>query len=184
MTLTLMSLLCASKSGSIFRNASLRLLAAPIVRVSGCACTGGAVQTFATNTPRSNRLLNSTLRRVIRCLLVIVMKFIIRLEIELVLHIDPVFDEVSTESRLVLEREPIRCASAASHCDVGVVDDQPIIVGAVEAIVDGGAELFGQIVFLFRGRIQYPVPNSKLELPGNDVLADLHIPASGLVDVH
>src|SRR6266513_182326 len=136
MTLTLMSLLCASKSGSILRNASLRLLAAAIVTVSGAACTGGAVQTIA------------------------------------------------TKSRLALEREPVRCASAASHCEVGVVDDQSIIVGAIEAIVDGGAELFGQIVFLFRGRIQYPVPNSKLELPGNDVLADLHIPAPGLAEIH
>src|SRR5882762_303459 len=156
MTLTVMSLLCASKSGSIFRNASLRLLAAAIVTVSGAACTDGAVQAVVANTPRNNRLLNRTLRRVMAYLLVIVMKFIIFLEIELVLHIDPVFDEIATKSRLALEREPVRCASAASHCEVGVVDDQPIIVGAIEAIVDGGAELFGQIVFLFRGRIQTP----------------------------
>jgi len=98
------------------------------------------------------------------------MTFIICLEIELVLHIDSVFDEIATESRLGLEWEPVRCASAASHCDVGVVDDEPIVVGAVETIVDGGAELFGQIVFLFRGGIQYPIPNGKLELPGNDDL--------------
>src|SRR6185295_17069710 len=153
MTLTLMSLLCASKSGSIFRNASFRLLAAAMVTVSGAACTGGAAHTVVVKTPRNNRLLNRTLRRVMAYLLVIVMKFIMRLEIELILHIDPVFDEVLTESRLGLERVPVRCASAASHCDVGVVDDEPIIVSAVEAIVNGGAELFGQIVFLFRGRI-------------------------------
>src|SRR6267143_6756964 len=184
MTLTVMSLFCASKSGSILRNASLRLLAAAIVTVSGAACTGGAAQTVVVNTPRNNRLLNSTRRRVIRYLLVIVMKFIICLEIELVLHIDPVLDEIATESRLVLEREPVRRTSAASHCEVGVVDDQPIIVGAVEAIVDGGAELFGQIVFLFSGRIQYSIPNCKLELPGNNVLADLHVPAPGLAEIH
>ena len=96
---------------------SFRLLAAAMVTVSGAACTGGAVQTVVVKTPRNNRLLNRTLRRVMAYLLVIVMKFIMRLEIELVLHIDPVFDEIATESRLVLEREPVRCASAASHCD-------------------------------------------------------------------
>jgi len=72
-----------------------------------------------------------------------------RLEIELVLYIDPVLDEIATESRLGLEWVPVRCTSAASHGDIGVVDDEPIIVGAVEAIVDGGAELISQIVFLF-----------------------------------
>src|SRR6185295_17343565 len=146
MTLTLMSLLCASKSGSIFRNASFRLLAAAMVTVSGAACTGGAVHTVVVKTPRNNTLLNRTLRRVMAYLLVIVMKFIMRLEIELILHIDPVFDKVLTESRLAFEREPVRCASAASHCEVGVVDDKPVIVGTVEAIVDRGAELFSYIV--------------------------------------
>src|SRR5882762_9131153 len=180
MTLTVMSLLCASKSGSIFRKASLRLLAAAIVTVSGAACTDGAVQAVVVNTPRNNRLLNRTLRRVMAYLLVIEMEFIICLEIELVLHIDPVFDEILTESRLVLEREPIRRAPAASQCEVGVVDDKPIVVGAVEAIVDGGAELFGQIVFLFRGWIQHSIPYGKFEFPGYDVLADLHVPAPGL----
>ena len=123
MTLTLMSLFWASKSGSICRNASLRLLAAAIVRVSGAACTDGAVQTVMVNTPRNNRLLNRKVRLVIKDLLVIVMKFIIYLEVELVLHIDPVFDEIATEPRLILKREPVRCASAASHREVGVVDD-------------------------------------------------------------
>src|SRR6266513_1364419 len=98
MTRTLTSLLCASKSGSIFRKASFRLLAAAIVTVSGAACAGGAVQTVAVKTPRSNRLLSSIVRLVMVYLLVIVMMFIIFLEIKLVLHIDPVFDEVSTES--------------------------------------------------------------------------------------
>src|SRR5580765_4593733 len=146
MTLTLMSLLCASKSGSIFRNASFRLLAAAIVTVPGAACTGGAVQTVVVKTLRNNKLLNRARRRVMVYLLVIVITVIIGLEIELVLYIDPVFDEIATKSRLALESEAVRCGSAASHGDVGVVDDEPIIVGAVEAIVDGGAELFSLIV--------------------------------------
>src|SRR4029077_3144264 len=137
---------CASKNGSIFRNASFRLLAAAIVTVSGAACTGGAVQIVVVKTPRNNKPLKRKIRRVMVYLLVIVMTVIIGLEIELVLHIDPVFDEIATESRLSLERVPVRCASPASHGDVGVVDDEPIIVGAVEAIVDGGAELFSYIV--------------------------------------
>jgi len=90
--------LCASKSGSIFRSASLRLLAAAMVTVSGAACTDGAIETVEINTPRNNRFLNRTLRRVMAYLLVIVMKFIMRLEIELILHIDPVFDKIATES--------------------------------------------------------------------------------------
>src|SRR4029077_17635529 len=184
MTLTLMSLLCASKRGSICRNASLRLLAAAMVRVSGAACTGFAVQKVIANTPRNSRLLNGTLRRVIKYLLVIVMKFIIRLEIELVLHIDPIFDEVSSESRLTLERKPVRRTPAASHCEVGVVDDEPIVVGAVETIVDGGAELFGQVMFLFCRWIQDPISDCELELPGDDVFADLDVPAPGLAEIH
>src|ERR1044071_7024467 len=136
MTLTLMSLLCASKSGRSCRNASRRLFAAAIVRVSGAACTDGAVRTLVINAARSNRLLNRNVRRVIRYLLVIMMTFIIFLEIKLVLHIDSVFDEITTESRLVLEREPVRCTAAASHCEIGVVNDQAVVVGAVAAIVD------------------------------------------------
>src|SRR5215813_14113903 len=126
MTLTVMSLFCASKSGSTFRNASLRLLAAAIVTVSGAACTGGPAQTVVVNIPRKNRLLNSLRLRVMAYLLVTVMKFIMRLEIELVLDVDPVFDEIATEARLGLEREPVRCASAASHCDIRVIDDESI----------------------------------------------------------
>src|SRR5687767_4015821 len=184
MTLTVKSLLCASKSGSIFLNASLRLLAAAIVTVSDAACTDAAVPRVVVKTPRSNRLFNSTFRRVIKYLLIIVMKFIMRLEIELILHIDPVFDEIATESRLALERKPVWSSSAASQCDVGVVDDEPIVIGAVEAVAQSGTELFGDIVFLFRGRIQHPIPKGELELPRNDVFADLHIPAPGLAEIH
>src|SRR5688572_18579033 len=146
MTLTLMSLLVASKSGSIFRNASFRLLAAAIVTVSGAACTDGAVQTVVVNTPRNNRHFNSTLRRVMEYLLVIVMKFIIRLEIELVLNIDAVFDQVSSESWLVLKWKPVRGSPAASHCKIGIVHNQPVVVRAIKAIAQGGAEFFSHIV--------------------------------------
>src|SRR5262245_36817287 len=184
MTLTLMSLFCASKSGSNCRNASLRLLAAAIVRVSGAACTDGAVQTVVVSTPMNNKLFTSKCRPVITYLLVMGMTFIIDLEIELLLHINSVFDEIATESWLSFEREPVRCTSAASHCEVSVVDDEPIIVSTVEAIVDGGAELLGQVVFLFCGRIQHPISNGKLEPPRNDVLADLDIPAPGLAEIH
>src|SRR5262245_20057663 len=184
MTLTVMSLLWASKSGSTLRNASFRLLAAAIVTVSGAACTGAPAQTVVVNTPRNNRLLISLRLRVMAYLLVTVMKFIMRLEIELVLDVDPVFDEIATEARLGLERVPVRCGPAASHCDVGVIDDESIVIGTVEAIVDGGAEFFRYIVFLFRGGIQYPISNGKLELPGNDIFADLHIPAPGVTEMH
>ena len=111
-------------------------------------------------------------------------KFIICLEIELVLHIDPVFDEIAAESRLVLEWEPVRCASAASHCEVGVVDDQPVIVGAIEAVVDGGSELLRQIILLLGRGIHDSVANGKFELARDDIFPHLHIPAPGLAEIH
>src|SRR5262245_2153651 len=139
MTLTVSSLSCASKSGRICRSASFRLLAAAIVTVSGAACAGDAVQTGIVTTPRNNKPLNSKFRPVIKYLLVIVRGFIICLEIKLVLDVDPVFNEIATEPGLALKRIPIRRASAASHREVGVVDDKPVIVGTVKAIVDRGA---------------------------------------------
>src|SRR6185503_13900116 len=75
MTLTLMSLLCDSKSGRSCRNASRRLFAAAMVRVSGAACTDGTVRMLVVNAAKSNRLLNSRVRPVITYLLVIVIKF-------------------------------------------------------------------------------------------------------------
>src|ERR1041384_453431 len=184
MTLTLMSLLCASKSGRSCRNASLKLFWAAMVRVSGAACTDGAVRMLVVNAAKNNRLLNSRVRPVITYLLVIVMEFIICLEIELVLHINPVFDEIATESRLVLEREPVRGSSAASHCEVGVVDDQPVIVSAVEAVVDGGSELLRQIILLLGRGIQDSVTNGQFELARDDIFPHLYIPAPGLAEIH
>src|SRR6185295_17566525 len=184
MTLTLMSLLCASKSGSNCRNASLRLFAAAMVRVSGAACTDGTANSLVINTAKSHRLLKSRVRPVITYLLVIVIMFIMCLEIELVLHIYPIFDEIAAESRQVLEREPVRCTPAASHCEVGVVDDQPVIVGAIEAVVDGGSELLRQIILLLGRGIQDPVANGKFELARDDIFPHLHIPAPGLAEIH
>lgn len=134
MTLTLMSLLCASKSGSIFRNASLKLLAAAIVTVSGAACTDGAVETVVVITPRNNRLLKSKFRRGMAYLLAIVVTFMVCLEIELILHIDPILDQILPESRQALEWKTVGGSSAASQCKMGIVHDQPIVVCAVEAV--------------------------------------------------
>src|ERR1051325_5469673 len=184
MTLTLMSLLCASKSGRSCRNASRRLFAAAIVRVSGAACTDGAVRTIVLNAAKNNRLLMSKFWPVITSLLIMVMTFIIFLEIKLVLHIDSVFDEITTESRLVLEWEPVRCTSAASHCEVGVVNGQAVVVGAIEAIVDRGSEFLGQIVLLFGRGIQDPIANGDFELSRDDVFPHLHVPAPSLAEVH
>src|SRR4029078_13270467 len=79
MTFTLMSLFCASKSGRSCRNASRRLYAAAMVRVSGAACTDGAVRIHVVNAAKSNRLLKTRVRPVITYLLVIVIKFSYRL---------------------------------------------------------------------------------------------------------
>src|SRR5678815_3790937 len=184
MTLTVISLFCASKSGRICRSASFRLLAAATVRVSGAACADDAVQTGVVTTVRNNKPLNSKFRPVIKYLLVIVRGFIICLEIKLVLYVDPVFNEIAPESGLELKRIPIRGTPAASHCEVGVVDDKPVVVGPVEAIVDGGAELLGQIILLLGRRIQHPITYGEFELARNDVFPHLHIPAPGLAKIH
>ncbi len=70
------------------------------------------------------------------------------LEIELVLDVHPVLDQVTSESRLAFKGKAVRSASAASHRDVRVIDHQPVVVSAVETIVNGRAEFFDQIVLL------------------------------------
>ncbi len=60
----------------------------------------------------------------------------------LILDVDPVFDEIATEPRKTFKWEPIRRAPAASIGDIRIVDDQTIIIRAVETVVDGCAEFF------------------------------------------
>src|SRR5574340_272876 len=110
--------------------------------------------------------------------------FRVVLEVELVLHVDPVFDEVPPEPRLAFKRKPVRCAPAASHREVGVVDDEPIVIGAVEAVVDGGAELLRQIMFLLGRGVQDPIAHGEFEFSGDDVFPDLRIPTPGLAEIH
>src|SRR5215467_12318589 len=150
MTRTVSSGCCDSKAGSNVRRASLRLFAAPMVSVSGCAKACVGVQTN-----KAKRLSRKIDRWKPACFfintLVIVVRSRIRfLEIKLVLHVDAIFDQFLSESRLRFKRKAIRGAPSASHRDVGVVDDQSVVVRTVEAVIDGGPEFIGEVVFLFR----------------------------------
>ena len=55
------------------------------------------------------------------------------LEIELILHIDSIFDEIAAKSWEAFTREPIRRAPTAPVGDIRVVDDETVIVGPVES---------------------------------------------------
>ena len=55
------------------------------------------------------------------------------LEVELVLHIDSILDQIVTKSWKAFKREPIGCASTASHGDIRVIDHESVVVGAVES---------------------------------------------------
>ncbi len=64
------------------------------------------------------------------------------LEIELILNVDSVFDEVAAESRKTLEWKPVGRAAATPYGDIGVVDDQAIVIGSIEAIAQRDAQFF------------------------------------------
>ena len=105
------------------------------------------------------------------------------LKIELVLHIDPVFDEILSKSGEGCEGCSIRCASTAPDREVGIIDDQTVVVRAIERIVEGYAKLFDQIMSLLGGRIKETVPTCDFKLAGNDVFPDLYVPPIGLAEI-
>src|SRR5689334_12600525 len=116
--------------------------------------------------------------------LLVSLPFHVRLEIKLVLHVEPVFDEIPTEPRQILEGEPIRSPPAASHRDIRVIDNESIIVGAVEAVADRNAQFLGQVLFLSGRRIKDAVSDRNFEFARNHVLPHLHIPAPSITQRH
>src|SRR6185437_8200681 len=116
--------------------------------------------------------------------LLVSLPFHVRLEIKLVLHVEPVFNEVPTEPWQILEGEPIRSPPAASHRDIRVIDNESIIVGPVEAVADRNAQFLGQVLFLSGRRIKDAVSDRNFEFARNHVLPHLHIPAPRITQRH
>src|SRR4029079_11876218 len=114
----------------------------------------------------------------------LVFMVVLDLEVELVLYVNTIFDQFLAESRLTFKRKPIGCAPAASHGDVGVIDYQAVVVGAVEAVIEGGSELIGEILLLFRRGIENSITERDFQFPGDDVLSALDVPAPGLPERH
>src|SRR5215217_5086437 len=106
------------------------------------------------------------------------------LEIKLILHIDSIFYQIAAKTWESLERKPVGRASAASRCNVGIVDDQAVIVRAVERIIDGDAEFFRQVVLLFGRGIHHAIPDGDFKFSWNDIFADLRVPTPGLTQVY
>ena len=74
--------------------------------------------------------------------------------------------------------------AAASHGDIGVVDDQTVVVRAVKAVVDRDAELFGEVILLLGGRIHHSISRRNLEFPRNEIFSHLDVPSPRLAKIH
>ena len=108
----------------------------------------------------------------------------VSLEKELILNIDPVFDEIAAESRQAFPGKSVRRTPAAPVGDIRVVDDEAVIVRPVETVVEGGAELFDQVMSLFGGWIHESIPKGDFQFPGDDIFSDLRVPAISLPELH
>src|ERR671921_242917 len=88
---------------------------------------------------------------------------LIVLEVELILDIDAILHQIAAESGEGLKRRSVRRAAAASHRDVRIVDDEPVVVGAVETIIQREAEFFDEVPGLPSRWIKDPVAAGDLK---------------------
>src|SRR6185503_4190950 len=100
---------------------------------------------------------------------------VLGLEVELILDVDAIFDQFLAEPSLRFKWEAVGGPPAASHCDVGIIDHQSVVVRAVEAIVDRGAKLIRQVIFLLRGGIEDSIAEGEFKFPGDKVFSTLDI---------